>query len=208
MGQFHGKFQKIMFWKIFVFGLVLVGINADDPEDDEYELHVCEAVDHLLAAKVNSLSREVEKLKNAVYAECSSAVSRTKSYGGNTYTFYHKKHVHWPEAEDFCVKCGGHLASVHSQGEHDFIHNDLVKGFNEEGYPYVGVWLGGRALEKNGEYGWSDGTPWDYTNWAPSQPREPWNNMYDTHRLHIWKHYDYLWNDTIEEQIYPFVCKH
>jgi hypothetical protein len=47
--------------------------------------------------------------------------------------------THWIGAENDCTTAGGHLASIHSQAEYDFIH-DLEPGTG--GYAHL-FWLGG-----------------------------------------------------------------
>jgi hypothetical protein len=47
--------------------------------------------------------------------------------------------THWIEAENDCTTAGGHLASIHSQAENDFIHG-LEPGTSG---PSSLFWLGG-----------------------------------------------------------------
>ena len=75
----------------------------------------------------------------------------------------HKENLSFSEAEDLCVRKGGHLASVGSQRENYEIFR-LASGKR--------VGLGGRRVaeadhwEQAGEgWQWSDGRSWNYTNW-------------------------------------------
>ena len=68
----------------------------------------------------------------------------------------------WVNAEEDCSSIGGHLPSVHSI-------EDLTAIAEATGY-YDGVWLGG-YLTPSGHWAWSDGTPWDYTNWDTEDPQ-------------------------------------
>ena len=55
-----------------------------------------------------------------------------------------------------------HLVSIHSDEEHNF-----VVGLYAGGFP----WLGGQRDPANPvNFVWSDGTPWDYSNWVEGQP--------------------------------------
>lgn len=55
------------------------------------------------------------------------------------------------------------LVSIHSAEEHHF-----VLGL-EGGSP----WLGGRRDPgSHNNWGWSDGTPWDYSDWAEEEPND------------------------------------
>jgi len=67
----------------------------------------------------------------------------------------------WYAALSACSERGLHLASVHSQLEHDFIdglsHDQLL-------------WIGLSDLASEGDFVWSDGSAVDYTNWRRAQP--------------------------------------
>lgn len=68
-------------------------------------------------------------------------------------------------ARDACAADGGHLVSVSSKAEDDFVHALLDASH----------WLGasdGRAngVEGVGPYSWVNGDGWDYTNWEDDQP--------------------------------------
>ena len=60
----------------------------------------------------------------------------------------------WPDAEAHCQGDGGHLASVHSEEE-----MQEVETLNRLGY----VWLGGNDQQEEGNWKWSDWSPWGYT---------------------------------------------
>ena len=62
-------------------------------------------------------------------------------------------------AEEFCVKRGGHLASVESQEEQDMIQKLGVSASE--------AWLGGKKGD-DGRWFWLDGKTWQYQNWAIS----------------------------------------
>ena len=68
-----------------------------------------------------------------------------------------------------------------------------------------GAWLG--ALRDSGSrdnFVWSDGTPWNYTNWAETQPDD-----YKGHEdcAQIWEFYGEQWNDRPCSDLRFFVCK-
>ena len=70
----------------------------------------------------------------------------------------------WTDAEDFCQKEGGHLASVHSDAAVDFV----LQGMARLGLDIA--WLGGNDIEQEGAWQWTDCTPWDFTFWARGEP--------------------------------------
>ena len=61
------------------------------------------------------------------------------------------------------MSSGGHLASVHSEEENKKIDDEVLVA------DWAG-WIGGHNHE--GSWGWSDGTPWDFTNWMDGFPQE------------------------------------
>ncbi|VDM77470.1 unnamed protein product [Strongylus vulgaris] len=79
--------------------------------------------------------------------------------------------ANFENAEEVCVSNGGHLASIHSAEENTFV-NDISEsgmdysddgsltwiGLTQANYPSSTVWT------------WTDGTPFDYKNWAPGEP--------------------------------------
>ena len=77
---------------------------------------------------------------------------------GLTYKF--RVYTPWAEGEQDCILQGGHLVSVHSQEEYDAVLS-VVK------YDW-GVWIGGSDQAREGEWSWTDGTPWGWSKWAPA----------------------------------------
>ena len=70
--------------------------------------------------------------------------------------------VNWTQAEDCCVDWGGHLASIHSTAI-NMLLNDIR---NEDRF----TWIGLSDTASDGDYVWTDGTPYDYENFASGQP--------------------------------------
>jgi hypothetical protein len=65
----------------------------------------------------------------------------------------------------------GHLATVTSQAENDFIVNE---------WPGIGsnvqVWLGGTDAVSEGDWRWITGETWSYTNWNGGEPNNAGGN--------------------------------
>lgn len=70
----------------------------------------------------------------------------------------------WTEAQSYCQEQGGHLATITSQDEMDFVSR--LEGL-KRGYNY---WLGGSETETEGVWEWVTGEPWGYTFWGDGQP--------------------------------------
>ena len=66
------------------------------------------------------------------------------------------------DAEKACMGLGGHLASIHSKQEEEFLQRNL--------YHSADVWVGGVDPHRNGQWEWTDGSKFDYANWITGQP--------------------------------------
>ncbi|NXQ12343.1 PGCB protein, partial [Peucedramus taeniatus] len=66
----------------------------------------------------------------------------------------------WEDAESQCRHYGGHLATILTPEEQDFINDQYRE------YQWIG--LNDRTIE--GDFQWSDGSPLLYENWHPGQP--------------------------------------
>jgi hypothetical protein len=74
--------------------------------------------------------------------------------------------AYWPDAEAQARNLGGHLASISDAQENTWIFNtfanyggisrNLFIGFTDEGH--------------EGQWGWTNGDPVTYVNWAPGEP--------------------------------------
>jgi hypothetical protein len=71
----------------------------------------------------------------------------------------------WFSSKEKCTQVGGHLATITSAPENDFIHGIL--GANQ-------AWIGGMQTPGSCEPGcgwsWITGEPWTYSNWSPGEP--------------------------------------
>ena len=105
--------------------------------------------------------------------------------------FYHKKS--WSEAEEFCQRKGGHLASIVSQKEQEELVGLLGSRY---------FWLGGSDAEKEGQWTWTDQKPWSVQYWNESEP----NGRGGENCLAI---IDGIWtdNDCDKDTLDGFVCR-
>ena len=85
--------------------------------------------------------------------------------------FWSKERLSWTDAEEFCSKLGGHLASVTSNATNDYISRKITSIQWDIRDPYQRqLWVGGSDKKKEGEWKWTDSSPWEFTNWMPNQP--------------------------------------
>lgn len=89
-------------------------------------------------------------------------------FGGSCYQLFPEL-ASWTVAEQRCIAWGGHLASVESPEEDDFI----------SGWPAIlgipvadgsGVWLGATDAALDGDFRWWDDGELRFESWAPNQP--------------------------------------
>ncbi|GMS82899.1 hypothetical protein PENTCL1PPCAC_5074, partial [Pristionchus entomophagus] len=71
----------------------------------------------------------------------------------------------WQDAQLICRSFGADVASIHSQQENSFVRRLAVsKG------AVGGIFLGATITGKSNDYGWIDGSNWDYDNFYPGFP--------------------------------------
>ncbi len=102
-----------------------------------------------------------------VFTVPSLAVSSNNSvsYGGHSYLLIDES-MTWNEADEYCKKLGGHLVSITSEKEQQFI-DQLVKSHSKSKIFY---WLGGNDARQEGKWEWCTGEVWSYQNWDSDQP--------------------------------------
>ena len=89
------------------------------------------------------------------------------------------------------------LVSIHSAEEQHFV-------IGLEGVEGRSPWLGGRRDPQNRDnWVWSDGTPWDYTNWEEHEPNDVKGEEDCVHFFQT----GHLWNDNRCEKKVTSVCK-
>ena len=106
----------------------------------------------------------------------------------------------WQDAEAQAVAEGGHLASINSAAENAWLYK--VFGSIPIAPPENGaVWIG---LRRSGDsWEWTDGRPFEYTNWAPGEP-----NNFEGNENYAWMYSDTeptqfaLWNDAASPSIH------
>ena len=88
------------------------------------------------------------------------------------------------------------MVSLHSAEEHQFI-----KAFNVDSAPWVGA-----QRDQSNNWFWSDGTPWDYSNWQNGGPNAVNFGLEDCAHV-LPKAFDGKWNDKPCSFKTTFVCK-
>jgi len=117
----------------------------------------------------------------------------------------------WNQAEQWCqdISFSGlsHLASVTS----DAIHQYVLEGMKKRGLDFV--WLGGTDKIKEGTWSWTDGSPFEFTNWSRGEPNnwkiepnEPNEDCMHMDRLGLLGQDRGKWNDLRCDTELHFLC--
>ncbi|XP_043938398.1 lectin-like [Protopterus annectens] len=106
----------------------------------------------------------------------------------------------WRTAEDTCIFFGGNLASLHNEETTHF----LIRLTGSTSNKLVRSWIGGKDMEKEGTFVWTDGTHFSYENWAPSKP----DGKENENCLTINSGEAGQWNDADCAKLFPYICSY
>lgn len=111
----------------------------------------------------------------------------------------------WTAAETLAISIGGHLVTIRSQAENNWVFNWTLSITDSSVYrAWIGLHQPPGSVEPNGGWVWTSGEPVNYTNWqtttgepnnyyGPSNP-EDWVQIFI--RKHDWDEVPSYWNDT------------
>ena len=150
--------------------------------------------------------KKVIMLLTLVFSSVSSAtiVEWSIAEGGNGHLYEvvsALESISWADARDASISLGGHLATITSAEENDFVFNLCVTSEDSGSWSdHWQIWLGGfqpdGSLEPDGNWQWITGEPFVYTNWAAPGPSNSgslgedrltigylnsWNDIYNSH---------------------------
>ncbi|KAK9976687.1 hypothetical protein ABG768_021892 [Culter alburnus] len=107
---------------------------------------------------------------------------------------YFSQSVNWITAERNCQGLGANLASVHNKPENDFLLGLLPSSTR--------AWIGAHDGEQEGQWLWSDGTVYDFTNWCAGEPNGSGNENCVEMNLTS----NRCWNDGICSGQMGYIC--
>ena len=144
---------------------------------------ICETEESVFVEKLNHNFSHDETANLDVCDLCNAY-----TYNGHIYMIYEISLV-WSEAKTYCENLNGHLLTITSESEQDFINRLLSKCQNSY------YWTGASF---NNNWGWITGESFDYTNWADGEPN---NVEQQENYIHIYANppesSDFgKWNDT------------
>ncbi len=117
-------------------------------------------------------------------------------FDGRYYARYDTGYI-WEDVEALCESYGGHLLTITSAEERDFV-KELLKDGTKSTY-----WLGATDVETEGDFRWVTGEEWDFTDWAPLEPNN--DGAEDYVEIETWS--DYRWNDGERDGDYGMFSK-
>jgi len=96
-------------------------------------------------------------LSNTVIAQNNYSPIAIQNFNGHTYAVYDVG-MTWKEAKAYAENLGGHLVTITSQAENDFVTN-LIRNCTKNLY-----WIGAESEQRWGYWKWVTGEAWGYTN--------------------------------------------
>ena len=125
---------------------------------------------------------------------------KTSIYNGHTYKVIDDKYM-WHDAKMICEAMGGHLVTVTSADENNFIYG-LIKEYTNEYYH-----IGGTDETDEGQFTWVTGENMNYVNWDSGEP----NNGGDQDYMQIYNNKtdskNGKWDDDKGNSKKAFICE-
>jgi len=135
--------------------------------------------------------------------QCVEACGEDWERNGDRCYFWGTDKKNWTEAEDFCQREGGHLASVTSNATKVFVLEGMERAGLDDAH------IGGNDIEQEGTWTWTDCTPWGVTFWASNQPSNCCGGENCLHQILKWtldENWNHKFNDEPCSRKSGFVC--
>lgn len=116
----------------------------------------------------------------------------SKEFNGHYYRYYATQ-MSWEEARIFCEQRGGHLVTITSGAENEFVSSL---------FSCESIWLGGNDVSIEGQFIWYTNEKFSYSNWGSGEPNDGKSGGQDY--IHMYR--SGLWDD-IQDTRLGFVCE-
>lgn len=123
---------------------------------------------------------------------------------GHCYKLY-ELNTSWEEAQKYFESIGGHLATITSKEENDFVYNYIST------LGYKSAYFGATDKENEGVWTWITGEEFIYNNWHNNEPNNERGD--EDYVMFYYKYPDGTWNDggikTVNANLSktPFICE-
>ena len=98
-----------------------------------------------------------------------AGIIQTATYEGHTYHLLQRSL--FAEAEAEAILLGGHLVTIDSEAENQFIVDTFgATATAEAPSSIVSLWTGLNDVQNEGQFVWTSGDPVSYTNWHTTEP--------------------------------------
>lgn len=183
-----------------VVGQVKLADNKKDVRLVSAQMEILE--DGLFAGEVRDLQSPIGfALQGYLPQQIQPMLSRGTAgyFNGNEYTFIAEPKG-WKNASKHAEDMGGHLVTISSKEEEEYIEKFLR---SQKGIPFC-TWLGFSDFKKEGQWEWVTGEEVKYTNWGPGQP----DNGYGCQN-YAWIGWfnDGRWDDSLEGASLPYIIE-